>query len=435
MNKEKRSRFLKADVGKKMLAIFVLLSMVIPVVPGLAIGVQKGDQAASIQKNDSSLASTLVTDKEPENNIPVIENMLSGNTIYVPNDYPTIQAAIDAASSGDTIFVFSGIYYEHLTINKQVILTGEDRNTTIIDGNGSGDVVIVNVDYVQIHGFTIQRSGDGVGSRYYYSGIRLRSNNNIISGNIPTNNRGSGIRLEGSSSSIITDNTITDNRAGGIVLDNTCSFNTFTHNTITNNQADGISLGENVYYTNNCFSNTITGNTITNYRGYGIGLQHSSFNTITDNTIISNLGIFGICLQTDTHSNIIYHNTIINPNPVCDEGSNNTWYIATRCEGNYWSNYQGVDINQDGIGDMAYWINGPTNNYDSYPLMHPFKLGDMNLDGQVTFADIDPWVMALSNPVAYQAQYHIRATLHGDINQDARITFADIDPFVALLGS
>ena len=37
------------------------------------------------------------------------------------------------------------------------------------------------------------------------------------------------------------------------------------------------------------------------------------------------------------------------------------------CEGNFWSNYNGTDLNRDGIGDTPYIIEA--NNTDRYPLM------------------------------------------------------------------
>jgi pectin methylesterase-like acyl-CoA thioesterase len=52
---------------------------------------------------------------------------VKATTITVPDDYPTIQAAINAAIPGDTIYVRNGLYPEHLEINKAVTLEGESK--------------------------------------------------------------------------------------------------------------------------------------------------------------------------------------------------------------------------------------------------------------------------------------------------------------------
>lgn len=59
--------------------------------------------------------------------------------------------------------------------------------------------------------------------------------------------------------------------------------------------------------------------------------------------------------------------------------------------------------------------------------------GDLNCDGVVNFDDINPFVLALSNPAAYGQQFPNCNILAGDINGDGRVDFADINPFVALL--
>jgi hypothetical protein len=60
-------------------------------------------------------------------------------------------------------------------------------------------------------------------------------------------------------------------------------------------------------------------------------------------------------------------------------------------------------------------------------------LGDLNCDGIVDFADINPFVLALSNPAAYQAAYPNCNFLNGDCNGDGYVDFADINPFVVIL--
>ena len=62
-----------------------------------------------------------------------------GNTLYVggsgPNNYSSIQSAVNDANPGDTVFVYNGTYYETVYIDKNdITLLGEDKNITIIDG-------------------------------------------------------------------------------------------------------------------------------------------------------------------------------------------------------------------------------------------------------------------------------------------------------------
>ena len=72
----------------------------------------------------------------------------SASTRYVggggPDNYTSIQAAVDDADPGDTIYVFSGTYYENLIVNKTLTFIGENRDTTVIDGGGISDVMRVS---------------------------------------------------------------------------------------------------------------------------------------------------------------------------------------------------------------------------------------------------------------------------------------------------
>jgi hypothetical protein len=60
-------------------------------------------------------------------------------------------------------------------------------------------------------------------------------------------------------------------------------------------------------------------------------------------------------------------------------------------------------------------------------------LGDLNCDGVINFDDINPFVLAMTDPVAYIAAYPDCDRMLGDIDGDGYVTFHDINPFVALL--
>jgi hypothetical protein len=59
--------------------------------------------------------------------------------------------------------------------------------------------------------------------------------------------------------------------------------------------------------------------------------------------------------------------------------------------------------------------------------------GDLNCDGAVNFCDINPFVLALSDPAGYAAAYPRCIILNADINANGTVGFDDINPFVRLL--
>jgi hypothetical protein len=89
-------------------------------------------------------------------------------TITVPDDYPTIQEAIDAANAGDTIYVKSGSY-SNIVVNKPLTLIGENSESTSITANSGGAIigVIVEADNLTITGFTINGGRNGGGVSFY----------------------------------------------------------------------------------------------------------------------------------------------------------------------------------------------------------------------------------------------------------------------------
>jgi parallel beta-helix repeat protein len=85
--------------------------------------------------------------------------LASPQTIIVPDNYTTIQAAINNAIVGDTILVKPGTYYGSVVVNKNVSLVGENRNTTIIDGSGNGPVVTLSANGISVTNLTVRNGG------------------------------------------------------------------------------------------------------------------------------------------------------------------------------------------------------------------------------------------------------------------------------------
>ena len=87
---------------------------------------------------------------------------MRGDTLYVNTTgsggvYRSIQDAIDAASHGYTVFVFSGAYHEILAVNKTINLTGEDKDTTTVNGD-----LTIMANWLNVTGFTINGKKDGI---------------------------------------------------------------------------------------------------------------------------------------------------------------------------------------------------------------------------------------------------------------------------------
>jgi len=123
----------------------------------------------------------------------------AAGVISVPAGQPTIQAAINAASAGDTVVVAPGIYHERIDFKGKAIevRSAAGPASTIIDGDGGGIVVVFHTAETRasvLRGFTIT---DGVEppmeSQLVGGGVAVHSASPTIVGNVVTANSGSGI--------------------------------------------------------------------------------------------------------------------------------------------------------------------------------------------------------------------------------------------------
>jgi len=275
------------------------------------------------------------------------------NTIYVPDDHPTIQEAVNNASSRDTIFVKEGTYYENVVLDKPISLIGENIHNTIIDGNGTGHVIEIYAHSVNVKGFTIQRSGREWNENWVWeywpdSGIFVHAHNCTISSNKIIDNL-AGVTLFYSPANILQFNIIRDNSIGiGLTSGNAYDI-----------------TSQNIIRRNNFVSN-------------GLGL------------------LWGIGIGT-SNDNYIYHNNFVDNFETAFTYSTSVLDDGYPSGGNYWSDYNGTDLysgpyqnesGSDGIGDTPYIIS--SDNTDNYPLMEPwtYPVGDINYDGQTNILDI-----------------------------------------------
>ncbi len=152
--------------------------------------------------------------------------------LRVPEDFSTIQAAIDRAEAGDTVSVGKGVYVGRIVLKTGILLIGAGPELVQIRGDGKGDVVIA-ADKAVISGFTIEASGP------LYCAIRCGGVSPVIKNNVIARN-GAGILMT-DSDGLIERNLIVENDDGsdfgtvGILCRR--SSPRIRNNTIANNQA------------------------------------------------------------------------------------------------------------------------------------------------------------------------------------------------------
>ena len=314
---------------------------------------------------------------ERESNNPIT----NGHILYVggsgPGNYTKIQDAIDDASYGDKVFVFddSSPYYENIVVKKSIIIQGENKYTTIIDGANNSHGVNIIADSVTVTGFTIQNCDDK-GKPTFTSGILLTSNNNKIMDNILLHNEyGISNIINYNSFSMNKDNTITNNQiiynhGAGIFFVNISSF-TISRNIISEND-EGIMLTGAI--------NTNISFNIISQNEKGILLVYSYNSVIYRNNISYNNGAFATII---TSADKILQNNFIGNEKFSAVSSQrlltNIWYIMylkfilnvpisrNVWNGNYWNKPRSLPYIIPGWFVLRFWV-------DWRPAKEPYEI-------------------------------------------------------------
>lgn len=331
-------------------------------------------------------------------------------------DFIPLQPLIDKLSKGDTLVLPPGTYAGPVTIEKAITLDGQNKVT--IDAEGKGSVIYLDTDGATIKNLHLTNSGDfhndldsGVQVRGNFNiikdnvidnclfGVDLQqSDNNIVRRNRISSKpfdlglRGDAIRLWYSYYNTISDNIIDKTRdmvvwysKDNIIKNNKSSngryglhFMYSQYNKVINNEYHHNSVGIFLMYSDGVIikNNTITH--ATGASGVGIGFKETSDIKVINNKILFSSAALSIDVspyQPDTtnyfEDNLIAFNSIgirfladwkgnkfknnqfkSNISQIIVSGgrtaNRNLW------EGNYWDDYEGFDVDKNGIGDTPY---------------------------------------------------------------------------------
>jgi len=357
-------------------------------------------------------------------------------TVAPGTSVPSIREAVAMAQPGDRIEVQSGAYIGNLVLDKALTLVGIGK--PVIHGEGRGSVITVTGGHCTLRGFVVERSGgmlvdedsgvllksdrnliqdnelrDVLFGIYLYGAEHNQLVGNVIRGRpLPDlGERGSGIHIWNAGDNTIVNNSVSDAR-DGMYLQN-------AHNsTIRGNRVFNLRYGLHYMYSDdnvfedNVFDNNVAGaaimysrniqfrrNAFIHNRGFssfGILFQGTDECLAEDNVIADN--VVGLFLETHSHSvfrrNLVASNDValevfssaadntfesnnfidnLSPLQVVGKATTTRWNGVQA--GNYWSDYDGYDLDADGIGDIPFKIQNVFEHMEgNYPRLRIYLL-------------------------------------------------------------
>jgi len=342
-------------------------------------------------------------------------SIANGHTLRVSKKgaLTSIKKAIELAHPGDTVIVESGTYREgNIILEKSIILLG--KNFPVLDGENRVEILTIHAQGGLISGFTFRDTG--IASIQDLAAVKILDSENIIVRNNLFENTFFGIYAAGSKHLTIEDNILTsdaeaEHQIGNgihlwkcdqiIVRSNSMQgfrdgiyFEFVTNSRISNNHSEGnmryglhfMFSHDNEYENNRFISN-----------GAGVAVMYSKRVKMQGNSFELNWGssAYGLLLKDITDSKVKNNRFIKNSAAVVMEGSSrisfeenefsgngyavklqascednifsknnfngNSFDLATngslvlnKIDGNYWDQYEGYDLDKNGIGDIPF---------------------------------------------------------------------------------
>ena len=253
----------------------------------------------------------------------------------------------------------------------------EDSSNNTISHNHVFSNPYEGIFLVSSHGNII--SGNNISSNMDVGIYLMGSENNTVSYNDAINN-GIAIFLEGSDHNLVCYNNASEFNVQSPTVGVGIYLRGSSYCTVSRNIALNNTYGINVCLWS--YENVISDN-VFSHNDYGIELAvYVANNTVRGNTVSkNNHGIY--LADGGSNINIFFHNNFVDNLQNAEAHSPAIW--DNGCEGNFWSNYNGTDLNGDGIGDTDL----PWEGVDSYPLMNPYwNIGDIDHDLDVDIFDV-----------------------------------------------
>ena len=308
----------------------------------------RGEKGTIIDAQGKGHALALKNSHITIDNLAIVnwgDDLTEQNSGIYSNDKINHERAIGITIKNNTLSGDGfGIWLNHVT-KAEISNNTVKGNLTLRSADRGNGIQVANVTHSHVFGNEVFEIRDGI--------YVISSQNNLIENNTMHHLR-YGIHYMYSYDNTVKNNTAYNTRAGYALMSSRRL--TITGNKTTDSEDYGFLLN---FITQSTFSNNIIKNVWTKPEnkvlgrdGKGLFVYNSGYNTLENNLI--DTAEIGIHLTAGSENIKIYGNSFINNPTQVKYVSNKKQEWSNDGKGNYWSNYLGWDMNNDGIGDAIF---------------------------------------------------------------------------------